>query len=203
MVEQFCYVDRRTGKRILHLDDISFFNRQQKIVLKNCGKIDFDSLDEYIANNGFAALHKVLNEMTPEQVIDEIKKSGLRGRGGGGFPTGLKWALARKAVSDQKYIICNADEGDPGAFMDRSLLEGDPYLVIEGMAIGGYAIGASIGFIYVRAEYPLAIERLTTGHRQGARQPDCWARTCSAPASISTSRSASAPALLSAAKRPP
>ncbi|HBP37508.1 MAG TPA: hydrogenase, partial [Clostridiales bacterium] len=161
VVERLCYTDRRTSKKILHLDDISFFNRQQKIVLNNCGKIDFDSLDEYIANNGYAALHKVLKEMTPEQLVEEIKKSGLRGRGGGGFPTGLKWALARKSVSDQKYIICNADEGDPGAFMDRSLLEGDPFLVIEGMTIGGYAIGATVGFVYVRAEYPLAIERLT------------------------------------------
>ncbi len=160
-VEALCYTDRRTGKRILHLDDISFFSRQQKIVLNNCGKIDFDSLDEYIANNGFAALHKVLKEMTPEQVVAEIKQAGLRGRGGGGFPTGLKWALGLKAQADQKYIICNADEGDPGAFMDRSLLEGDPFLVIEGMAIGGYAIGATKGFVYVRAEYPLAVERLT------------------------------------------
>lgn len=160
-VEDFCYQDRISGKRILHLDDISFFNHQQKIVLKNCGKIDYDSLDEYIANKGFAALHKVLAELSPNQVIDEIKLSGLRGRGGGGFPTGLKWDLARKSASDQKYIICNADEGDPGAFMDRSLLEGDPFLVLEGMIIGGYAIGASGGYIYVRAEYPLAIDRLT------------------------------------------
>jgi NADH-quinone oxidoreductase subunit F len=161
VVERLCYVDRQSGKRILHLDEISFFNRQHKIVLKNCGRIDFDSLEEYISNNGFSALQKVLTEMTPEQVVEEIKQSGLRGRGGGGFPTGLKWALGNKAVSDQKYIICNADEGDPGAFMDRSLLEGDPYLVLEGMAIGGYAIGATAGFIYVRAEYPLAVERFT------------------------------------------
>lgn len=160
-VEQFCYVDRRTGKRIIHLDDIGFFNRQQKIVLNNCGKIDFDSLDEYIANDGFAALNKVLTSMSPDQVIDELRLSGLRGRGGGGFSTALKWQLGRKAVSEQKYIICNADEGDPGAFMDRSILEGDPFLLIEGMAIGGFAIGASEGYIYVRAEYPLAIERLT------------------------------------------
>lgn len=159
--EQFCYQDRRTGKRILHLDDISFFSRQQKIVLNNCGKIDYDNLDEYIANNGYAALHKALKEITPNDVIEEIRKSGLRGRGGGGFPTGVKWALARKASGDQKYIICNADEGDPGAFMDRSLLEGDPFLVIEGMTIGGYAIGANAGVVYVRAEYPLAVERLT------------------------------------------
>jgi NADH-quinone oxidoreductase subunit F len=162
-VERLCYVDRRTGQRIVHLDEISFFNRQKKIVLGNCGKIDFDNLDEYIANDGFTALHKVLTGMSPEQVIDEIKKSGLRGRGGGGFPTALKWSLGLKAQASQKYIICNADEGDPGAFMDRSLLEGDPFLVIEGMIIGGYAIGASKGYVYVRAEYPLAIERLTIG----------------------------------------
>jgi NADH-quinone oxidoreductase subunit F len=160
-VDHFCYLERSTSQRILHLDNISFFNRQQKIVLKNCGRIDYNSLDEYIARDGFSALHKVLTTMTPEQVIEEVKLSGLRGRGGGGYPTGQKWALARKSVSDQKYIICNADEGDPGAFMDRSLLEGDPYLVVEGMAIGGFAIGASIGCIYVRAEYPLAVERFT------------------------------------------
>ena len=160
-IEKYCYLDPRTGQRILHLDSIGFFSQQQKIVLQNCGKIDFDSLEEYIASNGFSALHKALTEMTPEQVIEEIKQSGLRGRGGGGYLTGLKWSMGRKAVSDQKYLICNADEGDPGAFMDRSLLEGDPFLVLEGMTIGGYAIGASMGFIYVRAEYPLAVERVT------------------------------------------
>ena len=161
ITEQFCLDDPRTGEKIKHLDDISFFNRQQKIVLKNCGKVDYASLDEYIANNGFTALEKALAKMTPESVVDEVRQSGLRGRGGGGFSTGLKWALAQKAQADQKYLICNADEGDPGAFMDRSLLEGDPYSVIEGMSIGGYAIGASQGFVYVRAEYPLAIERLS------------------------------------------
>jgi NADH-quinone oxidoreductase subunit F len=161
VVERLCYADQQSGKRILHLDEISFFNRQQKLVLKNCGRIDFDNLEEYIANNGFMALHKALTTMTPAQVVEEIKLSGLRGRGGGGFPTGLKWALGLKANADQKYIVCNADEGDPGAFMDRSLLEGDPYLVLEGMILGGYAIGATRGFIYVRAEYPLAIERFT------------------------------------------
>lgn len=161
IVEEYCMTDSRTGKKILHLDDIGFFNRQQKIVLQNCGKVDFDSLEEYVANSGFAALHKVLAGMSSQDVVDEIRKSGLRGRGGGGFSTGLKWALGLKAKSERKYIICNADEGDPGAFMDRSLLEGDPFSIIEGMAIGGYAIGADTGFIYVRAEYPLAIERVT------------------------------------------
>ena len=161
VAEKFCYVDPLTLEPVHRLEDIGFFSRQRKIVLKNCGKTDFDSLEEYIANSGFYALHKALMEMTPDTVIEEIKQSGLRGRGGGGFPTGLKWSLARKAAGDRKYIICNADEGDPGAFMDRSLLEGDPYLVVEGMAIGGYAIGADTGYIYIRAEYPLAIERIT------------------------------------------
>lgn len=165
-VERLCYVDRRTGRRIIHLDDISFFSRQNKIVLGNCGKIDYESLEEYVANHGFSALCKAVREMTPDQVIDEVRKSGLRGRGGGGFPTGVKWTLGRRASGESKFIICNADEGDPGAFMDRSLLEGDPFLVIEGMAIGGYAIGAGKGYVYVRAEYPLAIERLTAAIRR-------------------------------------
>jgi len=159
-VEALGYLDRRTGKRVAKMDDIDFFRKQKRVVLDNCGRIDYDRLDEYIANGGFEALRKALVEMTPETVVDEMKKSGLRGRGGGGFPTGLKWALARKSVSDVKFIVCNADEGDPGAFMDRSLLEGDPYAVVEGMAIGGYAIGASVGYLYVRAEYPLAVERM-------------------------------------------
>jgi bidirectional [NiFe] hydrogenase diaphorase subunit len=154
------YLDRKTGRRVPRMEDIDFFRKQRRIVLGNCGRIDYDRLDEYVANRGFEALHKALTAMTPESVVDEVKKSGLRGRGGGGFPTGLKWALARKSPGDVKYIVCNADEGDPGAFMDRSLLEGDPYAVIEGMAIGGYAIGATLGYLYVRAEYPLAVERM-------------------------------------------
>ncbi len=159
-VEALAYLDRKTGRRVPRIEDIDFFRKQRRIVLGNCGRIDYDRMDEYIANRGFEALHKALTTMTPETVIDEVKKSGLRGRGGGGFPTGLKWALARKSPGDVKYIVCNADEGDPGAFMDRSLLEGDPYAVIEGMAIGGYAIGATLGYLYVRAEYPLAVERM-------------------------------------------
>ncbi|HAL74025.1 MAG TPA: NADH-quinone oxidoreductase subunit F, partial [Clostridiales bacterium] len=165
-VERLCYVDRRTGQRIIHLDEISFFNRQKKIVLGNCGKIDFDNLDEYIANDGFIALHKVLTSMSPEQVIDEIKKSGLRGRGGGGFPTALKWSLGNKAQASQKYIICNADEGDPGAFMNRSVLESDPHSVIEGMIIAAYTIGASQGFVYCRAEYPIAVQTMNIAIEQ-------------------------------------
>lgn len=158
--EEYCLTDPKTGKRILHLDDIGFFNLQQKIVLRNCGKVDYESLPEYVANSGFAALEKVISEGDPAAVVETVKQSGLRGRGGGGFSTGLKWALALKAKADRKYLICNADEGDPGAFMDRSLLEGDPFAIIEGMAIAAFAIGASYGFVYVRAEYPLAIERL-------------------------------------------
>lgn len=137
-----------------------FSNIKKKIVLQKCGIIDYASVDEYIAHDGYFALAKVLT-MSSTEVIDEIKKSGLRGRGGGGFPTGIKWEMANKEKNNQKYLICNADEGDPGAFMDRSLLEGDAHSVIEGMMIAGYAIGASKGIVYIRAEYPIAIERLT------------------------------------------
>jgi len=143
-----------------NLEDLQFYAKQERIVLRNCGTIDPENIHEYIARDGYAALRKALLEMTPETVIDEMKKSGLRGRGGAGFPTGLKWGFAAPNKADQKYIICNADEGDPGAFMDRSVLEGDPHAVLEAMAIGGYAIGASKGYIYVRAEYPVAVERL-------------------------------------------
>ena len=137
-----------------------FFAGQKRITLRNCGEIDPENLDDYIQNEGYQALKKALTEMTPQQVIDEVKKSGLRGRGGAGFPTGLKWSFCQANASDYKYMICNADEGDPGAFMDRSVLEGDPQAVLEGMAIGGYAIGSHHGYIYCRAEYPLAIRRL-------------------------------------------
>ena len=161
IAEKFCFKDHDTGEIIPDLNNIPFFKHQKKIVLQNCGVIDYASVNEYIAHDGYFALAKVLNSMTSLEVIDEIKKSGLRGRGGGGFPTGFKWAMANAAQNDQKYIICNADEGDPGAFMDRSLLEGDAHSVIEGMLIGGYAIGASKGIVYIRAEYPIAVERLT------------------------------------------
>ncbi|HOV14339.1 MAG TPA: NADH-quinone oxidoreductase subunit NuoF [Spirochaetota bacterium] len=160
VVEKYCYYDTKKAMYVPKLEDIDFFKFQKKIVLNNCGLIDHASVDEYISKDGYFGIAKALTEMSPEQVIDEIKKSGLRGRGGGGFPTGLKWELGRKSQADQKYMICNADEGDPGAFMDRSLLEGDPHCVIEGMMIGGYAIGATKGVVYVRAEYPLAVERL-------------------------------------------
>jgi NADP-reducing hydrogenase subunit HndC len=142
------------------LDDVDFYKKQKRIALRNCGVINPENIDEYIAFDGYKALAKALTEMTREEVIDTIKKSGLRGRGGGGFSTGLKWEFAYKSQNDQKYVCCNADEGDPGAFMDRSVLEGDPHVVLESMAIAGYAIGANQGYIYVRAEYPIAVERL-------------------------------------------
>ena len=136
IADRYCYKDSETGKIIPNMQEINFFKYQKKIVLRNCGTIDFASLDEYIAKDGYFALCKALTSMSANEVIDEVKRSGMRGRGGGGFPTGLKWEMASKEVSDQKYIICNADEGDPGAFMDRSLLEGDAHAVIEGMVIG-------------------------------------------------------------------
>ncbi len=147
------------GETVPGLHEIDFFQKQVKIVLRNCGVIDPQRIEEYIARDGYQALAKVLAEMTPEQVIDQMKKSGLRGRGGAGFSTGLKWSFTRKAAGDVKYILCNGDEGDPGAFMDRSVLEGDPHSVIEGMAIAAFAIGAHQGYAYIRAEYPLAVER--------------------------------------------
>ena len=142
------------------LSDTKFYRSQKRIVLRNCGVIDPDNIDEYIAMDGYAALGKVLTEMTPEEVIKVVSDSGLRGRGGGGFPTGRKWALCAPNKADQKYVVCNADEGDPGAFMDRSILEGDPHCIIEAMTICGYAVGATKGYVYVRAEYPIAVTRL-------------------------------------------
>lgn len=146
--------------KIKSFGEIGFYNKQLRIALRNCGMINPYDINESIGRNGYAALGKVLTEMTPQDVIDVMKKAGLRGRGGGGFSTGLKWELCAKNSADQKYVICNADEGDPGAFMDRSVLEGDPHTVIEAMAIAGYAIGATMGYVYIRAEYPTAVERL-------------------------------------------
>ena len=157
LLYQETVVDENT---ITSLDDTDFYRKQKRIALKNCGVIDPENIKEYIAFDGYMALAKVLTEMTPQQVIDEISKSGLRGRGGGGFPTGKKWAFAAAQPAGDKYVCCNADEGDPGAFMDRSVLEGDPHCVLEAMAIAGYAIGSSHGYIYVRAEYPIAVKRL-------------------------------------------
>lgn len=145
---------------IKSLNDTAFYKSQHRVALRNCGVINPENIDEYIANDGYAALGKVLTEMTPEQVIQTVLDSGLRGRGGAGFPTGLKWKFAAGNDADQKYVCCNADEGDPGAFMDRSILEGDPHALIEAMAIAGYAIGANQGYVYVRAEYPIAVHRL-------------------------------------------
>ena len=148
------------GTMVDRLDDLNFYKKQKRIALKNCGVINPEDIDEYIAFDGYLALEKVLSDMTPEEVIETIKNSGLRGRGGAGFPTGKKWELTRASEGKQKYVVCNADEGDPGAFMDRSILEGDPHSVLEAMAIAAYAIGADKGYIYVRAEYPIAVQRL-------------------------------------------
>ncbi len=160
VVQHLVYKEKADEEQHVTLDNIDFYRPQMRLALRNCGVIDPENIDEYIAFDGYKALAKVLTEMTPEQVIDEVLKSGLRGRGGAGFPTGKKWQFAAASKADQKYMVCNADEGDPGAFMDRSVLEGDPHSVLEAMAIGGYAIGASEGYIYVRAEYPIAVKRL-------------------------------------------
>lgn len=165
-VERLLYVDPEVEKHISDAKHMDFYKKQMRIALRNCGFIDPENIDEYIGRDGYQALAKCLTEMTPEEVIEEMKKSGLRGRGGAGFPTGLKWQFARSYQNEQKYVVCNADEGDPGAFMDRSILEGDPNSVIEAMAICGYAIGASQGRVYIRAEYPLAIKRLETAIKQ-------------------------------------
>ena len=156
-------IDDKTVKK---LDELNFYKKQKRIALKNCGIIDPENIDEYIAFDGYKALEKVLFEMTPEEVIKEVSDSGLRGRGGAGFPTGKKWEFTRMAKGDQKYVVCNADEGDPGAFMDRSILEGDPHSVVEAMMIAGYSIGANKGYIYVRAEYPIAVHRFQTAINQ-------------------------------------
>jgi bidirectional [NiFe] hydrogenase diaphorase subunit len=155
--------------RLVCPTDVPFFQRQKKIVLENSGIIDPDRVEDYVAANGYTALIKALTEMTSREVVEQVTKSGLRGRGGAGYPTGLKWSTVSKSVGTQKYVICNADEGDPGAFMDRSVLESDPHRVLEGMLIAAYAVGASEGYIYVRAEYPLAIKRLRTAIRQAER----------------------------------
>ena len=165
-VERLFYHDPTTGEAIPKYSDITFYQEQERVVLRNCGHINPERIDDYLERGGYQSLKKVVFMMKPEEVIDLIKRSGLRGRGGAGFPTGTKWEFCRKAAGDQKYMICNADEGDPGAFMDRSILEADPHAVLEGLAIGAYAIGASEGYIYVRAEYPLAVNRLHTALKQ-------------------------------------
>ena len=160
IVGRLLFKEPLTAQSVPDYADIDFYKKQHRLVLKNCGHINPDSLEEYIGADGYEGLAKVLLTMTPEQVVEEMKKTGLRGRGGGGFPTGMKWGFCQKSPGPKKHIICNADEGDPGAFMDRSLLEGDPHAILEGMIIGAYAIGADEGYIYCRAEYPLAIKRL-------------------------------------------
>ena len=161
MVERLLYVDEDDkAQDDFDIENIKFYQKQVRIVLRNCGFIDPEKIDEYIAREGYAALEKVLFDMSPDDVINELKESGLRGRGGAGFPTWMKWNFTKGAENEQKYIVCNADEGDPGAYMDRSTLEGDPHSVLEAMTIAGYAVGADKGVIYIRAEYPLAIERL-------------------------------------------
>ena len=160
VVDRLTYKGLNKAADVPHYSEIPFYKKQHRIALHNCGYINPDNIDEYIARDGYAGLIKAVTEMTPEEVIDEVKASSLRGRGGGGFPTGLKWSFCARSAGDKKYVICNADEGDPGAFMDRSLLEGDPHAIVEGMLLGAYAMGANEGYIYCRAEYPLAIKRL-------------------------------------------
>lgn len=160
VIDRLLYLEASENKKVHASEDISFYKQQMRIALHNCGYINPEKVEDYIANDGYLTLGKCITELTPEQVIEEVKTSGLRGRGGAGFPTGIKWESTRKSISDQKYVVCNADEGDPGAFMDRSILEGDPHKVLEAMAICGYAVGSDTGYIYIRAEYPLAIERL-------------------------------------------
>lgn len=161
-VQRLLFKDPAAEKIIEKIEEMPFFKKQVKIVLRNTGLINPESLEEYIGKDGYRALAKALTEMKPEEIIEEIKASGLRGRGGAGFPTGVKWEMVKKADGAEKFVVCNADEGDPGAFMDRSVLEGDPFSIIEAMTIAGYAVGASKGYVYVRAEYPLAIKRLRT-----------------------------------------
>lgn len=160
LVDRLLFIEQSEEKKVKSSDDMSFYKQQMRIALHNCGYINPEKVEDYLANDGYLMLGKCLTELKPEEVIEEVKVSGLRGRGGAGFPTGIKWEATRKSPSNQKYVVCNADEGDPGAFMDRSILEGDPHKVLEAMAICGYAVGADTGYIYIRAEYPLAIERL-------------------------------------------
>lgn len=165
-VDRLLYKDPKTQQHVSDSKHMEFYKKQQRVALRNCGFIDPENIEEYIARDGYAALAECLTARKPAEIIDEIKKSGLRGRGGGGFPTGMKWEFASRYQADRKYVVCNADEGDPGAFMDRSIMEGDPNSIIEAMAICGYCIGADTGLVYIRAEYPLAVERLKIAIRQ-------------------------------------
>ncbi|MDR1831403.1 MAG: NADH-quinone oxidoreductase subunit NuoF [Fusobacteriaceae bacterium] len=170
IVDRLIYTDPDTRQKVYNPGEIGFYRKQVRRVLKNCGIIDPENIEDFIQNDGYEALRKALTSMTREEIVREMKESRLRGRGGAGFPTGLKWEMAFNRISDEKYIVCNADEGDPGAFMDRSVLEGDPHLVIEGMVIGAYAIGAVKGFVYIRAEYPLAMHRLSVAIEAARRK---------------------------------
>ncbi len=169
-VSRLFYQDPVTGKAIPHYSEIDFYQKQTRVILRNCGHINPERIDDYIACGGYQSLRKALFKLTPEQVIDEIKRAGLRGRGGAGFPTATKWEYCRRAPGSIKYVICNADEGDPGAFMDRSILEADPHSVLEGLTIAAYAIGARQGYVYCRAEKPLAIERIKIALSQMPRR---------------------------------
>ena len=166
LVKRLLYDETVTMDDVKSLQETDFYKKQHRVALRNCGVIDPENIEEYIAFDGYMALAKCLKEYTPEQVIQIVKDSGLRGRGGGGFPTGLKWSFTAANQADQKYVVCNADEGDPGAFMDRSVLEGDPHCIVEAMAICGYATGATEGYVYVRAEYPIAVKRLQIAIKQ-------------------------------------
>ena len=202
-VKKLMYVPPADDKPVPKMKDIPFFKNQRLIVLRNRGRIDPEKIDEYIAFDGYEALGKALTKMTPEAILAEVSASGLRGRGGGGFPTGQKWEVCAKDKRTPKYIICNGDEGDPGAFMDRSVIEADPHAVLEGMAIGGQAIGGRHGFIYIRHEYPLAIKRIEIAIGQAREYGLLGEDILGTGFSISTSRSSRAPARSSAAKKRP
>ena len=203
MVKRLLYQETVVDdQNIKNLNHTQFYSKQHRVALRNCGVINPEVIEEYIAVDGYEALGRVLTTMTPDQVIDEISKSGLRGRGGGGFPTGTKWKFAKASPGPIKYVCCNADEGDPGAFMDRSVLEGDPHVVLEAMTIAGYAIGAHQGYIYVRAEYPIAVHRLEVAIAQ-SREYGFLGKDISAPALISTLSFVSVPARSYAARKPP
>ena len=159
-VDRLFYLDPTTKQQIPLYADINFYAKQQRVILRNCGHINPEKIEDYVEQGGYRALRKVLAAMTPEDVIEEVRKSGLRGRGGAGAPTAMKWRFCHDAPGPQKYVICNADEGDPGAFMDRSILEADPHAMLEGLTISGYAVGANTGYVYVREEYPLAVSRV-------------------------------------------
>ena len=167
VIDRLLYVDPATGEKVVHEDDVPFYKKQTRLVFGQNSKVDPESMEDYLAIGGYSALGKALTGMKPEEIIQEVIKANLRGRGGGGFPAGWKWDATRKATGDPKYVICNADEGDPGAYMDRSLLEGNPHLVLEGMIIGAYAIGSSQGYIYARNEYPLAVKEHHPGDPAG------------------------------------